>query len=54
MTTRYSMRLPELESLIAMLGEPAYRARQLHEGLFRQRRPLDALTNIPRALRAGL
>ncbi len=54
MTTRYAMRLPQLESLIAMLGEPAYRARQLHEGLYRQRRPLDSLTNIPRALRARL
>jgi 23S rRNA (adenine2503-C2)-methyltransferase len=54
MTTRYAMRLPQLESLVAMLGEPAFRARQLHEGLYRQRRPLDALTNISRALRARL
>ena len=54
MTTRYAARPPELESLIARLGEPAYRARQLYDGLYRQRRPLDALTNIPRTLLARL
>ena len=52
MTTRYAARSPELDSLIARLGEPAYRARQLYDGLYKQRRPLDALTNIPRALLA--
>jgi 23S rRNA (adenine2503-C2)-methyltransferase len=54
MTTRYAARAPELESLIARLGEPAYRARQLYDGLYEQRRPLDALTNIPRTLLARL
>ncbi len=54
MTTRYAARQPQLESLITTLGEPAYRARQLYEGLYRQRRPLDELTNIPRVLLARL
>jgi 23S rRNA (adenine2503-C2)-methyltransferase len=52
--TRYAARQPEIDALIADLGEPAYRARQTFEGLYAQRRPLDALTNIPRALRARL
>jgi 23S rRNA (adenine2503-C2)-methyltransferase len=54
MTTRYAARQPRLEALVATLGEPEYRARQLYEGLYRQRRPLDELTNIPRVLRAHL
>ena len=54
MTTRYSARQPELDSLVVSLDEPAYRARQLYEGLYRQRRPLDELTNIPRVLLARL
>ena len=49
--TRYGARRADLEALISDLGEPAYRARQLHEGLFEQRRPLESLTNIPRTLR---
>jgi 23S rRNA (adenine2503-C2)-methyltransferase len=50
MTTRYAARHSALEALVATLGEPAYRARQLCEGLYQQRRPLEALTNIPKAL----
>jgi 23S rRNA (adenine2503-C2)-methyltransferase len=53
-TTRYDARLPQFESLMASLGEPAYRARQLHEGLYALRRPLDDLTNIPKTLRSRL
>jgi 23S rRNA (adenine2503-C2)-methyltransferase len=49
-TTRYAARHSELEALVATLDEPAYRARQLYEGLYEQRRPLEALTNIPKAL----
>jgi 23S rRNA (adenine2503-C2)-methyltransferase len=52
--TRYSTRRAELDALIAELGEPAYRARQLHEGLYEQRRPLESLTNLPKALRARI
>jgi 23S rRNA (adenine2503-C2)-methyltransferase len=54
MTTRYAARQPQLEEIVATLDEPAYRARQLYEGLYRQRRPLDELTNIPRVLLARL
>ena len=50
MTTRYAARHSALEALVATLDEPAYRARQLYEGLYGQRRPLEALTNIPKAL----
>jgi 23S rRNA (adenine2503-C2)-methyltransferase len=50
MTTRYAARHSALEALVATFDEPAYRARQLYEGLYEQRRPLEALTNIPRAL----
>jgi 23S rRNA (adenine2503-C2)-methyltransferase len=52
MTTRYGATRAEIESLVASLGEPPYRARQLFEGLYEQRRPLDAITNLPRDLRA--
>jgi 23S rRNA (adenine2503-C2)-methyltransferase len=53
-TTRYSTRRTDLDALVAGLGEPAYRARQLHEGLYEQRRPLESLTNLPKALRARI
>ena len=52
--TRYDRRLPALELLIEQLGEPAYRARQVYEGLYAQRRPLETLTNLPKALLARL
>jgi 23S rRNA (adenine2503-C2)-methyltransferase len=52
--TRYDRRLPQLEALIQKLGEPAYRSRQLYEGLYAQRRPLESLTNLPKALLARL
>jgi 23S rRNA (adenine2503-C2)-methyltransferase len=51
---RYGQSLPELEALLASLGQPGYRARQLHEGLYAQRRPLETLTNIPKPLLAIL
>ena len=54
MSTRYDARLPQLEELIAALGEPRYRARQLYEGIYDQRRPLEALTTLPKALLARL
>src|SRR3954468_15193408 len=52
--TRYSTRRTELDALVAGLGEPAYRARQIHEGLYEQRRPLESLTNLPKALRVRI
>jgi len=54
MSARYDARLPQLEELIEVLGEPRYRARQLYEGIYNQRRPLEALTTLPRALLARL
>ncbi len=54
MSSRYGASRAELEQLLADLGEPGYRARQLHEGLYTQRRPLELLTNVPLALRTQL
>jgi 23S rRNA (adenine2503-C2)-methyltransferase len=51
---RYDYRRPELEALVATLGEPAYRGRQLFEGLYLRRHPLDDLTDLPRELRTRL
>jgi len=54
MTSRYGATRAELQQMLADLGEPMYRARQVHEGLYTQRRPLDMLTNVPLALRTRL
>jgi 23S rRNA (adenine2503-C2)-methyltransferase len=54
MTTRYGATRAEYEALLADLGQPRYRAQQVFDGLFAQRRPLESLTNVPRALRAQL
>jgi 23S rRNA (adenine2503-C2)-methyltransferase len=51
MTSRYETTVEGLTALVSDLGEPKYRAKQLHEGLFEQRRPLEQLTNLPVALR---
>jgi 23S rRNA (adenine2503-C2)-methyltransferase len=53
-TTRYAASRAQLDDLLADLGEPGYRARQVHEGLYVQRRPLELLTNVPLALRTRL
>jgi 23S rRNA (adenine2503-C2)-methyltransferase len=53
-TTRYAASRAQLDELLADLGEPGYRARQVHEGLYVQRRPLELLTNVPLALRTRL
>ncbi len=43
------------DDLAALLpGEPAFRARQIWEGLYAQGRELDELTNVSKALRARL
>jgi 23S rRNA (adenine2503-C2)-methyltransferase len=52
--TRYAATPTDLDATLARLGEPRYRARQLHDGLYRLRRPLDTLTNLPKALREQL
>jgi len=52
--TRYAARLPELQDILDSIGQPAYRAQQVFEGLYEQRRPLAELTNLPKSLRATL
>jgi 23S rRNA (adenine2503-C2)-methyltransferase len=54
MTTRYGLTLETVQHHLADRGEPAYRAQQVFEGLFEQRRPLDAITNVPQKLRDDL
>jgi 23S rRNA (adenine2503-C2)-methyltransferase len=49
--SRYAASLDDIGAAVASWSEPAYRARQLHEGLFAQRRPLEALTNVSKSLR---
>ncbi len=46
---------PELAALVDAWGEPAYRATQLYEAMYAQRRfDFSAMTNLPAALRARL
>ncbi|MGH9032258.1 MAG: 23S rRNA (adenine(2503)-C(2))-methyltransferase RlmN [Acidimicrobiia bacterium] len=52
MTTRYAVDPTEVERLLAGWDEPAYRARQLWDGLYRRRRPLEGCTDLPARLRA--
>ena len=35
-------------------GEPSYRLDQVWEGLYRQRRPLEQISNVPKALRSAI
>ena len=47
--------LKELTEIAAVLGEPGYRARQLFDGLYRQRwSTLEKFTTLPLELRAKL
>ncbi len=50
--TLYDLSREELSELLA--GEPAYRAGQLWEGLYRDHREIDELTTLPKSLRARL
>jgi 23S rRNA (adenine2503-C2)-methyltransferase len=52
--TRYGPGFEELAALLADWGEPAYRAQQVWDGLYRRRAPLDDLTDVGRPLRARL
>ena len=54
MTTRYGTDRDAIVGLLAGWGEPAYRARQLWDGLYLRRLPLDGCTDLPAALRARL
>jgi 23S rRNA (adenine2503-C2)-methyltransferase len=50
-----SQLLPELETLFAELGQPAYRAGQVMQWLYSNRvKSWDAMTNLPASLRATL
>jgi 23S rRNA (adenine2503-C2)-methyltransferase len=47
--------IAELSVLMERLGQPAYRATQLNEALYRQRTPsLDQITTLPQALRESM
>jgi 23S rRNA (adenine2503-C2)-methyltransferase len=52
--TRYGATRAQVDELLAGLGEPRYRGAQLWEGLWKLRRPLEALTNLPKPLREQL
>ncbi len=54
MALRYGADRETLAEIIADLGEPRYRAEQLHEGLWSQRRRLEDLTSLSKDLRARL
>lgn len=52
MVTRYDVDRDKLAALLA--GEPAYRVAQVWDGLYRQNVDIEAMTDLPRALRSQL
>jgi 23S rRNA (adenine2503-C2)-methyltransferase len=52
--TRYGAGPEEIEALLASWGEKGYRARQLWDGLYRRRGPLEELTDLGKGLRGRL
>ncbi len=52
--TRHDLSFEELAALPAFSGAPAYRAKQVWEGLYGQLAELDELTALPKDLRAEL
>ena len=52
--TRYGASRADVDTLLTEWGEPKYRADQLWAALHAQRRPLDGITTLPRALRERL
>jgi len=54
MTARYLATSDDVRRLLADRGEPRYRADQVFDGLWAQRRPLQALTNVGKDLRSHL
>jgi 23S rRNA (adenine2503-C2)-methyltransferase len=52
--SRYDLTSDELASLPALTGQPAYRARQVWDGLYTQLADVADLTALPKALRAAL
>jgi 23S rRNA (adenine2503-C2)-methyltransferase len=51
---RYATTVDAVSELLASWNEPTYRAQQVIEGLYDQRRPLEDLTNIGKDLRTRL
>ncbi len=54
MRTRYGAGSDEIAGVLAAWGEPTYRARQVWDGLYRRRAPLEDLTDLSRSLRVRL
>jgi 23S rRNA (adenine2503-C2)-methyltransferase len=54
MTTRYGARTDEIAELLSGWGEPKYRLRQIWDGLYKRRAPLEELTDLSVALRDRL
>ena len=52
--TRYGAGIEDVAAVLESWGEPAYRARQVWDGLYRRGAPLDELTDLGRSLRARL
>jgi 23S rRNA (adenine2503-C2)-methyltransferase len=52
--SRYGAGRAEIETLLESWGEPAYRARQLWDALYRSARPIEEATALPRAVRARI
>jgi 23S rRNA (adenine2503-C2)-methyltransferase len=52
--TRYGAGFDEIADLLASWGEKPYRARQLWDGLYRRRAPLEDLTDLGKELRTRL
>jgi 23S rRNA (adenine2503-C2)-methyltransferase len=50
--TRYDASRDDIAALVGSWGEPAYRARQIWDGLHRRLREPEGLTDLPLALRA--
>jgi len=51
---RYGATADDIADIVATAGQPGYRARQIYDGLWTQRTPLDQLTSLPKQLRADL
>ena len=52
--SRHDLSLDDLAALPALAGQPAYRTRQVWDGLYAQLTDLDDITVLPKALRAEL
>src|SRR5205807_9481930 len=52
--SRYGASFDEVGRLLSSWGEPAYRARQVWDGLYPRRAPLEGLTDLSKGLRARL